>query len=194
MIPASTKISPTSPNNPQTTNKPPTSSRRSSSSSNHNNNTADVGTNIAFGAKASPRVQGEWIDQDRGQTTKTNIIRTHKQSSKRSATSGNSSGSSTSNNMTNMTPPPRPHKPSELQYANLDRNFMSDPRNQVLPTGINVNPNGSTVPSDPAYRPPTTSPYATIVTSSSSSRIVSSEKRVNGELVSQSVHREEYQN
>ena len=170
MIPASTKISPTSPNNPPTNNKPPISSRRSSSSSGHNNTTADVGTNIAFGAKASPRVQGEWIDQDRGQTTKTNIIRTHKQSSERSATSGHSSSSS--NNMTNMTPPPRPHKPSELQYANLDRNFMSDPRNQVLPTVINVNPNGSTAPIDPAYHPPTTSPYATIVTSSSSSRIV----------------------
>ena len=175
MIPASTKISTTSPNNsnqyPPTINKPPTTSRRSSSSSGHNNTTADVGTNIVFG-KASPKVDGEWIDQDRGQT-KTTIIKSHKQSSKRSTTSGNSSGSSTSNNMTNMTPPPRPHKPSELQYANLDRNFMSDPRNQVLPTVINVNPNGSsTLPSDPAYRPPTTSPYATIVTSSSSSRIV----------------------
>lgn len=184
VIPATTKISTTSPNN----SKPQVSSRRSSSSSGNANTTtaANVGTNATF-----PRVQGEWIDQHDGeQSSKPTIIKTHKQASKRSTTSGHSTGSSTSNNMTNTLPPTRPPKPTELQYANLDRNFMGNPRNQVLPTVINVNsPAGATA--NPSFHPSsTTTPYATIVSSS----IRSSEHRVNGEIVSQSTQREDYRN
>ena len=68
--------------------------------------------------------------------------------------------------MTNNIPPARPPKSADLQYANLDKQFMDNPRNQVLPTVINVNsPAGATA--NPSFRPSSsTSPYATIVSSS----------------------------
>jgi len=92
--------------------------------------------------------------------------------------------------MTNNIPPVRPPKSAELQYANLDKQFMDNPRNQVLPTVIDVqSPAGTTA--NPSFRPSSsTSPYATIVSSS----IRSSEYRVNGEVVNSSVHREEFGN
>lgn len=181
MIPATTKISTTSPTN----SKPPISSRRSSSSSFGNTtttNAANAGVNVNL-----PKQQGEWLSQHDGQpSSNPTIIKTHKQPSKRSTTSGHSTGSSTSNNMTNNIPPARPPKSAELQYANLDKQFMDNPRNQVLPTVINVQS-----PANPSFRPSSsTSPYATIVSSS----IRSSEHRVNGQVVSSSVHREEYGN
>ena len=160
VIPATTKKSTTSQNN----SKPPVSSRRSSTSSGNVNSTmaANVGTNATL-----PKVHGEWIDQhERDPTSRTTIIKTHKQASKRSTTSGHSTGSSTSNNMTNNLPPARPPKSAELQYANLDKKFMDNPRNQVLPTVINVNsPAGATA--SPSFNQSlATSPYATIVSSS----------------------------
>jgi len=138
-----------------------------------------------------PRQQGEWLGQQHEYpSSNPPIIKTHKQPSKRSTTSGHSTGSSSSNNMTNNIPPARPPKSAELQYASLDKKFMDNPRNQVLPTVINVNSPAGTI-ANPSYRPTSsTSPYATIVSSS----IRSSEQRVNGEVVSSSMHREEYHN
>jgi len=185
VIPATTKISSTSPNQ----SKPPISSRRSSSSSSGNINNitaANAGVNTTI-----PRQQGEWLGQQNGlPSSNPTIIKTHKQPSKRSTTSGHSTGSSTSNNMTNNIPPARPPKSADLQYASLDKQFMDNPRNQVLPTVINVNsPAGTTA--NPSFRPSSsTSPYATIVSSS----IRSSEHRVNGAVVDSAVHREEYRN
>ena len=156
VIPATTKIS----EQPSST-KPPISSRRSSSSSSgHNNNTVNAGVNANF-----PRQQGEWIDQNGAQPgANSTIIKQQKQSSKRSTTSGHSTGSSTSNNMTNNIPPARPPKSAELKYASLDKKFMENPKNQVLPTVINVNSPAGTI-ATPSF-PPSTSPYATIVSSS----------------------------
>jgi len=185
VIPATTKLSYNSPNN----SKPHISSRRSSSSSSGNIKdtiSANAGVNASL-----PRQQGEWLGQQHDYpSSNPPIIKTHKQPSKRSTTSGHSSGSSTSNNMTNNIPPARPPKSAELQYASLDKKFMDNPRNQVLPTVINVNSPAGTI-ANPSYRPTSsTSPYATIVSSS----IRSSEQRVNGEVVSSSMHREEYHN
>lgn len=92
--------------------------------------------------------------------------------------------------MTNNIPPARPPKSADLQYASLDKQYMDNPRNQVLPTVINVNsPAGTTA--NPSFRPSSSvSPYATIVSSS----IRSSEHRINGEVVNSAVHREDYRN
>lgn len=73
----------------------------------------------------------------------------------------------------NTLPPPRPYKSPDL-YANTQtRSFKSDPRNQVLPSA-------------------STTSYATVMSNSRTMQY--QEKRVNGEIVSQSVHEQENMN
>jgi len=73
----------------------------------------------------------------------------------------------------NTLPPPRPYKSPDL-YANTQtRSFKSDPRNQVLPSA-------------------STTSYATVMSNSRTMQY--QEKRVNGEIVSQSVHEQESMN
>lgn len=74
--------------------------------------------------------------------------------------------------------PPRPYKSPDL-YANT-RSFKTDPRNQVLPS-----PNGGTLHANPTT-------YATVMSNQRTMQY--KEERVNGEIVSQSVHKQERMN
>lgn len=49
------------------------------------------------------------------------------------AVNGGANGGASVRNVPAAAPPPRPPKSNDLQYANLDRAFMNDPRNKVLP-------------------------------------------------------------
>lgn len=91
-----------------------------------------------------------------------------------------SARSSTMNPQQAANAPPRPYKSPDL-YANT-RSFKTDPRNQVLPS-----PTGGTLPN---HANPTT--YATVMSNQRTMQY--KEERVNGELVSQSVHKQERMN
>jgi len=125
-----------------------------------------------------PRGNGEWIQNQETQQRSSDFDRNASARSSRRSAAAAAGGSDS------LPPPPRPYKSPELTpYANLDqRAFMNNPRNQVLPS-----PGGS-LPSNRTPANPTTS-YATVM---SNSKVVEyNEKRVNGELVSQSVHKQE---
>lgn len=140
-------------------------SRANSSSSSSNNNHPN--------RMPMPPANGEWIQHETHQqkSATPQFQRNTSARSSRSVTAGNGNGDNPA--------PPRPYKSPELSpYANLDqRAFMNNPKNQVLPS-----PGGS-LPSN--HRPT----YSTVM---SNSKVVEyNEKRVNGEIVSQSVHKQE---
>lgn len=137
-----------------------------------------------------------------GDTKKSTIIKVNHEQTKSPRSRTNSSSSSSNNNPRNngynkqwaaesntrdfvrndaarstggtaSNPPPRPYKSPDL-YANTQtRSFKSDPRNQVLPSS-------------------TSTSYATVMSNSRTMQY--QEKRVNGEIVSQSVHEQESMN
>jgi len=153
-------------------------SRANSTSSSSNNNPSHQQQQHHVPISTTPTMtgphprNGEWIQH---QETQRNFARNTSARSSRSVT-----GSET-------LPPPRPYKSPELSpYANLDqRAFMNNPKNQVLPS-----PGGSLPSNHRSHPPPTT--YSSV---RSNSKVVEyNEKRVNGEIVSQSVHKQEKMN
>ena len=133
---------------------PNTTTRKSSTSS---NNTLPKGNKIA---SASTQRNGEWLPDSRKSahtpTLAANLNTTPKSITKSihsthaaptpaseavvpppvaspASTTSTSSGSSSSHGL----PPPRPPKDG-LQYANLDKTWMQDPRNRVLPGSTSV--------------------------------------------------------
>ena len=133
-------------------------SRKSSTSSSNNNPNTPLNKQQA----APKNFQGEWIpDPKTEQDLKTNKANFGGKSA--TMDSGRSSHSPAASSLSShepSAPPPRPHKPPELQYANIDhgRSFMNDPRNRVLP-GSGPSSQSASLPS---RDPPTT--YAAIVT------------------------------
>lgn len=170
---------PTAPPTATTTTKNRSRSRANSSSSSSNNN---PNTHQSLPANSHPR-NGEWIQHQETQQRPAPAAAFNRNTSarsSRSATAGSDAGGGSG------VPPPRPYKSPELTpYANLDQRAWNNPKNQVLPS-----PGGS-LPSSHRAPNPTTN-YATVM--SNSKLVEYNEKRVNGEIVSQSVHKQERMN